>query len=106
MAMAMIGAATVSLDAAAAEADLMVGLAQQTLWITALASAPLLLATLAIGLIVGMLQAATSINESTLTFVPKLIGVAVVLALLGGAMLTLVGDFARDLFAVVAGLRG
>lgn len=83
------------------ETDLFIGIAQQALWVTALVAAPLLLAALGIGLIVGIVQAATSINEATLSFVPKLIVVAVVLALMGGAMLTLVADFTRDLFALI-----
>jgi flagellar biosynthesis protein FliQ len=83
------------------ETDLFVGVAQQALWVTALVAAPLLLAALAIGLVVGIVQAATSINEQTLSFVPKLLVCAIVLALLGGSMLTLIGDFTRDLFAMV-----
>ena len=58
-------------------------LVDQALWITALVLGPILLATLAVGLVVGVVQAATSINEQTLTFVPKLAVVAVVLVLLG-----------------------
>jgi flagellar biosynthesis protein FliQ len=83
------------------ETDLFVGVAQQAVWVTALVAAPLLLAALAVGLLVGIVQAATSINEQTLSFVPKLLVCALVLALLGGAMLTLIGDFTRDLFSMV-----
>jgi flagellar biosynthetic protein FliQ len=86
------------------ETDLFVGFAQQALWVTALVAAPLLLGALGIGLVVGIIQAATSINEQTLSFVPKLMVCAVVLALLGGAMLTLVTDFTRDLFALIPDL--
>ncbi len=86
------------------ETDLFVGIAQQALWVTALVAAPLLLAALGIGLVIGIIQAATSINEQTLSFVPKLIVCAIVLALLGGAMLTLVADFTRDLFAMIPDL--
>jgi flagellar biosynthetic protein FliQ len=46
-----------------------------------------------------MVQAATSINEATLSFVPKLIATAVVLALFGGSILVLIADFARESFA-------
>ncbi len=74
------------------------------LWVTALVAAPILLATLAVGLVVGVIQAATSINEQTLTFVPKLAVVAVVLVLLGGAMFGLIGDFMREIFAEIAGI--
>lgn len=83
------------------ETDLFVGIAQQALWVTALVAAPLLLAALGIGLLIGIIQAATSINEQTLSFVPKLIVLGIVLALLGGAMLTLVADFTRDLYAMI-----
>ncbi|MCH4150380.1 MAG: flagellar biosynthesis protein FliQ [Sphingobium sp.] len=78
--------------------DFFVGIAQQALWITALASAPILIPTLVAGLLLGMIQAATSINEQTLTFVPKLIVVAVVLALFGGSILMLIADFTREIF--------
>jgi flagellar biosynthetic protein FliQ len=61
-----------------------------------------LLASLAIGLVVGIVQAATSVNEQTLTFVPKLAVVALVLVVLGGSMLGLVGDFTQEIFAEIA----
>ena len=79
--------------------DYFIGVAQQALWILALASAPLLIPALVAGLVLGMIQAATSINEATLTFVPKLIVVGICLALFGGAMLTLMVDFTADMFA-------
>ena len=81
------------------EPDYFIGVAQQALWILSLASAPILLPALAVGLILGMIQAATSINEATLSFVPKLIVVAVCLALFGSAILMLLADFTRDIFA-------
>lgn len=60
--------------------------------VTALLAAPLLLSALVVGLLIGMLQAATQINEMTLTFVPKLIVVALVLMFAGPALLqTLLG---------------
>lgn len=76
-----------------------VGVAQQALWILALAAAPILLPALICGLILGMFQAATSINEQTLTFVPKLIVVGICLAIFGGAILMLIADFTQDIFA-------
>ena len=76
------------------------------LWTTALVAAPILLAALAVGLLVGVIQAATSVNEQTLTFVPKLGVVAMVLVFFGAAMFGLVGDFAREIFAQIAGLSG
>jgi flagellar biosynthetic protein FliQ len=79
-------------------------LADRMLWITALVVAPILLATLAVGLVVGVIQAATSINEQTLTFVPKLAVVAAVLVLFGASMFGLIGDFTTDIFAQIAGI--
>jgi flagellar biosynthetic protein FliQ len=81
------------------EQDLLLGFAQQGLWTAALASAPLLISVLAVGLVVGLFQAVTSINEATLSFVPKLIVIALVLAIFGAAILGVIADFARDMFA-------
>lgn len=86
------------------EADYFVGVAQQALWILALASAPILLPVLVVGVLLGMVQAATSINEQTLSFVPKLIVAALCLAIFGGSILVLLADFTRDLFAQIPGL--
>ena len=83
------------------ETDYSIGMAQQSLWILALASAPLLLPVLVIGVLLGMVQAATSINEQTLTFVPKLIVAAICLAIFGGSILVLLTDFTRDIFAQI-----
>lgn len=85
------------------EAELL-NLADQTLWITALIVAPVLIAALVVGLLVGIIQAATSVNEATLTFVPKLAISALVFVVLGGTMLALLGDFMRDIFAQIAQL--
>ena len=79
-------------------ADYFIGVAQQALWILALACAPILIPALVAGLILGMFQAATSINEQTLTFVPKLIVVAICLAIFGGSIMLLVADFTRDIY--------
>ncbi|MFS8608847.1 MAG: flagellar biosynthesis protein FliQ [Gammaproteobacteria bacterium] len=70
----------------------------QAMWIAVLLAAPVLLAALAIGVLIGMIQAATQIQEMTLSFIPKLLGVAAVLAFAGSWMLTLVVDWVRELF--------
>lgn len=80
----------------------LLALADRMLWITALAAAPVLLASLAVGLVVGVIQAATSVNEQTLTFVPKLVVTALVLVLFGASIMGLVADFTREIFAQVA----
>ena len=77
-------------------------LADRMLWITALMAAPVLLASLAVGLVIGIIQAATSVNEQTLTFVPKLAATALVLVLFGGAMIGLVSEFMLEIFARIA----
>jgi flagellar biosynthetic protein FliQ len=79
--------------------DYFVGVAQQALWVLALACAPILIPALIVGLVLGMVQAATSVNEATLTFVPKLIVVGICLALFGSAILMLLVDFTQDIFA-------
>jgi flagellar biosynthetic protein FliQ len=78
--------------------DFFLGLAQQAMWITALAAAPILIPALIAGLLLGMVQAATSINEQTLAFVPKLIVVGGMLALFGGSIMVLIADFTREIF--------
>ena len=82
----------------------LLALADRMLWVTALVAAPVLLASLAVGLVVGIVQAATSVNEQTLTFVPKLMVIALVLVLFGASMLGLVGDFMQEIFARIAGI--
>jgi flagellar biosynthetic protein FliQ len=79
-------------------------LADRMLWIAALCGAPVLLASLAVGVVVGILQAATSVNEQTLTFIPKLMVTGLVLILFGAGMLGLVSDFTKDIFAAIARL--
>ena len=86
------------------DAEYFLTVANQTMWVLALASAPILIPALLAGLILGMIQAATSINEQTLSFVPKLIVVGVCLALFGGAMLLLIADFTRDMYARIPDL--
>jgi len=61
-------------------------------------ASPLLLSTLMVGLIVAILQATTSIQEQTLTFVPKIFTILLVLAFLGGWMFSSLRDFTIDLF--------
>lgn len=66
--------------------------------VTLMVAAPMLLIALAIGLIVSIFQAATQINEQTLTFIPKLIGIFVALVVAGPWMLTIMLDYMREMF--------
>ncbi|MBP5251737.1 MAG: flagellar biosynthesis protein FliQ [Treponema sp.] len=65
---------------------------------------PVLGAALLIGLVVAIFQATTSIQEQTLTFLPKLLTILLVLALLGGWMFTSMGQYVRNIFNMIPGL--
>ena len=86
--------------------ETIVGLVQQALEVTLLISAPLLLAALITGLVVSVFQAATQINEMTLSFIPKLLAIFAALVLAGPWMLSLIVDFTRRLFSAIPGLIG
>ena len=70
---------------------------RQALELTLLVSAPLLLAALGVGLLVSIFQAATQINEMTLSFIPKLVAILVMLVLAGPWMITMMVDYMRRL---------
>lgn len=81
-------------------------LGQRALELAILVAAPLLLTGLTVGVLVSLFQAATQINEMTLTFVPKLLAVAAVLLLAGQWMLGLLIDFTQTLFKDIPSLIG
>ncbi|MDR0562952.1 MAG: flagellar biosynthesis protein FliQ [Spirochaetaceae bacterium] len=66
-----------------------------------LLAGPMLFAALTVGLVVAILQATTSIQEQTLTFVPKIIAILTVLALLGGWMFNSLGNYTIQLFQMI-----
>jgi len=78
--------------------EMVTDIGQQALRVTALMAAPLLISALVIGLLVGLIQAATQINEMTLSFIPKLLGLVVALLFAGPWMLALLMNFTRNLF--------
>ena len=80
------------------EAAQVVELGRDALWLAVLLGAPLLGIALIVGVVIGVIQAATSVNEMTLSFIPKLAALALVLALLGNWQLELLVDFTRGLF--------
>jgi flagellar biosynthetic protein FliQ len=86
--------------------ETVITVAQQGLYVTALLAAPLLLSALAIGLIIGMFQAATQINEMTLTFVPKLFIVGLVLMVAGPWLLKTLMGFTLRLYGEIPGMIG
>jgi flagellar biosynthetic protein FliQ len=69
-------------------------------------AAPMLLVALAIGLVVSIFQAATQINEMTLSFIPKLVGIFAALVLAGPWMLTIMLDYMREMFSSIPGMIG
>jgi flagellar biosynthetic protein FliQ len=83
---------------------MVVDLARQALWITMIVSAPLLGVALAVGLFIGIIQAATSINEMTLSFIPKLIALGFALLVFGSWQLVTLVDFTRSIFQRIPAL--
>ncbi len=83
---------------------MVVDLARQALWMTMLISAPLLVTGLVIGVVVGVFQAATSINEQTLSFIPKRMAIGLVMAISGGWMINTMVDYTRSIFTRIPSL--
>jgi flagellar biosynthesis protein FliQ len=84
--------------------DTVMSVGSRALEITLMLAAPLLLVALITGLIVGAFQAATQINEQTLSFIPKLIAMAVALVIAGPWMLKVLVSYTRELFESIPGL--
>jgi flagellar biosynthetic protein FliQ len=82
------------------------GMAQEALQLTLLLSAPLLGAALVAGLVVSVFQAATQINEMTLSFIPKLLAMMAMLVVAGPWMLALLVDFMQRLYGTIPGTVG
>lgn len=78
--------------------DLIIRLGQDALKTTALVAAPMLLGTLIVGLLVSIFQAVTQINEATLTFIPKMIVVALIFVLAGPWMIDVMSHYTIHLF--------
>ncbi len=74
--------------------------------ITLMVAAPMLLVALVVGLIVSIFQAATQINETTLSFIPKLVGIFIVLIIAGPWMLSVMLDYMREVFTNLPALVG
>jgi flagellar biosynthetic protein FliQ len=86
--------------------ETVVTVGRQALEMTLMLAAPLLLTALGVGLIVGIFQAATSINEMTLSFIPKLLAMAAMLALAGPWMLRTLVEYTRNLIENIPGMIG
>ena len=77
---------------------------QEALWVTMVIAAPLLLSALAVGLLVGMFQAATQINEMTMSFIPKLLVLVVALVIAGPWMLGVMMTYTQNLMEQIPSL--
>jgi len=86
------------------DTDLALRLLTDTLLAAVKMSAPILLATLAVGLVISIVQVVTQIQEMTLTFVPKVAVVVLVCVVLGSWMLSVAVELAKRMFTVAAGL--
>ena len=86
--------------------DTVMTIGTHALHTTLILAAPLLLVALALGLLVGIFQAATQINEMTLSFIPKLLGMAATVVIAGPWMLKVMMDYTRELFESIPGLIG
>ncbi|GMU45854.1 MAG: flagellar biosynthesis protein FliQ [Pseudomonadales bacterium] len=86
--------------------DTVVAIGQEALKITALVAAPVLVAVLVTGLVISLFQAVTQINEMTLSFIPKLLVLTVVLVIAGTWMLDVLVHYTERLFASIPGLIG
>ena len=86
------------------DSAMVVELAREALWMTMLISAPLLAVGLAIGLLVGIFQAATSINEQTLSFIPKVVCMAITMSIAGSWMINTMVDNTKGIFVRIPNL--
>ncbi|TWJ18044.1 flagellar biosynthesis protein FliQ [Geobacter argillaceus] len=85
--------------------ELVVQLARRSFETILLLSAPLLIFSLVIGLLISIFQTVTSINEATLTFVPKIVAVMVAVIIFFPWMMTYMTDFTREIFSLIATMR-
>ncbi|MCK9201658.1 MAG: flagellar biosynthesis protein FliQ [Gallionella sp.] len=86
--------------------EAVITIGQQAVEMTLLISAPLLLTALVIGLVVSIFQAATQINEMTLSFIPKMLGIFVVLIFTGPWMISMMVDYIQRLFGNIPWMIG
>lgn len=84
------------------ESDIL-GILYQAFVLALRLSLPFLLVSMVVGIIISIFQAATQINEQTLTFVPKFLAILAVMGILGGTILVMLQDFLRQMTEVIAG---
>jgi flagellar biosynthetic protein FliQ len=84
--------------------EMVTTIGQQALWVTMMLAAPMLLSALAVGLLVGMFQAATQINEMTMSFIPKLLVLVGALVVAGPWMLNIISNYTIQLIEQIPSL--
>ena len=85
--------------------ELVVQLARRSFEVTLMLSAPLLIFSLAVGLVISIFQAVTSINEATLAFAPKIVAVMIAMIIFFPWMMTYMCDFTREIYSFIATMR-
>lgn len=83
-----------------------IDIGREALWVITLISSPLLIAALVVGLLIGVVQAATSVNEMTLSFIPKLVALVLAIYFFGSWQLAVLTDFATRQFERILLLMG
>ena len=86
------------------DAATVVDIGRGALWAVMMISAPLLLVALGVGLFIGVIQAATSVNEMTLSFIPKLVVMGLALSIFGGWQLAMLMDYTKDIYKRIPAL--
>jgi flagellar biosynthetic protein FliQ len=78
--------------------DVVLSLGRDAIWTTVLLASPLLISALVVGLVVSILQAVTQINEATLTFIPKMLTIVIVMVILAPWMTQMITSYTTELF--------
>ena len=86
--------------------EMVLDVGRETMYLTMMLAAPLLLSALAVGLLIGVFQAATQIQEMTLSFIPKLLALALALLVSGAWMLRMLSEFTLRLYHEIPGMLG
>lgn len=82
-----------------------IDISRRALYVATVVSAPILIICLAVGIFISIFQAATQIHEQSLTFVPKIIIVLIIILVAGNWMVTQISDFAKEVFNLIANIK-
>ena len=86
------------------DSAMVIDLGRESLWVAVMISGPILLVALVVGLVIGIIQAATSINEMTLSFIPKLAAMVATLILVGSWQIGMLVEFTRRMYERIPAL--